>query len=820
MLMLTGLGLIVYGVLFYYGAGSYVFIGAYGDLPVAQYRGWGPAVPVGFLMIAVGAWFFAEASMGTPRFTRIHLAALLTTITIPMIMVGSGILYHNQSTYFYGGYTDAYILQVAAAETLVGGGNPYNQSYRGLIYEYIVTGRALGQATWLYRGGAASYNISDVVGFVDIYDYPAAGFLYYVPAVLLGVPGVVWDGLIYGLGLGLTYYRLRDRRARMIYPLVIGAGGFTLLTMPLIYTGLPGWITPFIIALLYPGNPLLAGALIGWMISYRPYTLVYALFYLVMYWREGYDWRRLLLYSTASAALINAPFLIGDPRGFIGHVLAPLTYNLYPYEGFGVSSLHYLGVDISKPVSIMLLLVVLGASLVAYWKYYGRLRILGPLLPLVVLLFYYRPLYGYYLWAPYFAVIAYLSGFYRGFGTLRDWRIDPRYLSVIGLLSTYAGIVGGGYMLSIGVYFLIGLLGILAYALIPIIIWVSRKGLLRPVKGRTGLILIAVLMTVFSIAVAVLLPHHFMVVIDRSKPEALDLLAYSASHVLAGGGNPYTGGIGPINASRISVYLYDHGFHRVSQYPPIGLYYSGPGCNGSCSISFATGFPAPLILGVPGALLGLPGLPSSLLLTALLFIVGYYWARRGDGLLYGLLISSMAMFFLLAPSNYPVGIWFSSLAFLAQLRGRIGSAKWLVDLLLILYGVAGLFMVIYYWVKTGVNRRFIVSVAAASLLLLIVFLVSSPWITVARMLAGYASSTTIPAYTLSYLAPASISDQPWNSPIISLLGVLTGALLLWAFYRGAKILATSLLIPYTMLPCSAAQLAGPPLLLDDSARNE
>ncbi len=810
--MIIGLSLVVYGVLFYYGSGSYVFIGLYNGLPVAQYRGNPIGVLAGFLLLGVGVWFFFKASMGTPRFTRLHLTILLATITIPTILVGAGLLYHDTSRFFYGGYTDAYILQVAAAKTLVEGGNPYHASYRNLLYEYIVTGKALGQATWLYRDPYPPYSIDEVVGFVDIYDYPPAGFLYYVPPVLLGLPGVVWDGFILGLGLGLFYYRLRDRFARSIYLLIIGLGGFSLLVMPLIYTGLPGWITPFIIALLFPGNPWLSGLLLGWIISYRPYTLVYVLFYFVMYFKEGYDWRKLLVSATLVGALINLPFFLMDPSIFIDHVLAPLNYNLYPFEGFGLSSLYYLGIYLSKQVCTGILFTLLILLLIIYYKYYVKLRILGPLLPMIVLLAYYRPLYGYYLWAPYFVLIAYVSGFYHGEALAFFKGFSTSRITVLGLLGVFTGAVASGYALLIGVSTFIDLLSLTILLIIPVILWITTRWEPEPLKPLPGFLLIMLLIVIASVLVLFMVPRHYMIVIDRGKPSPMDQLGLYSVNTLFQGLNPYLGLENVLNNITVyRVYIYDHGFKLLTSYPPMQGH----------NVTYYTGLPGLLIAGsfsLPNLLPA--GLLSSIALSLSLLYVGLKVNSEYGRLIYGFIVSTLTLFVILFPSSFPLYTWF----IVFVLINYFSSNRFIqvfVEGLLFVFGLAGLFLVIYRWVSGRVYWRKLVWPVITSILILVLFLPPNPLVVGIRYFSYYIFGGSLPVYSLSYLVPLYTGGFQISSPLILLLGLTAYSILLLLTRRGlAGDSPSNILFVYGFLPENSLQLYSGPAILLESLENK
>ena len=799
LLLIIALNILVYSVLLYYGSGTYVSVGYYNGVPVIQYRGspWG--VVLAFIMIIYGftAYYIATHSRSTPRY--ILLLGILILI-LGVVFASMGLIYSGRVRYFYGGYTDAYVLQVEAAKSIVRGLNPYTQNYHDILYRELVGGRIFATATWIYRDSNPPYSGGEVLGFVDVYDYPAAAALYYVPSIILGIPPVVWDGLIYGVGLGLVYYRFRDR-FKQLYPLIVLSGGLTLLFIPLIYSCLPGWLTPMIITILYPSNPILSGLLIGWIASYRPYTVVYSLFYIILYWREGYGVRRLLSSSLLSVLAINGYYMVSDPWVFFERVTAPLRYNLYPYEGFGLSSLYYLGIYIPKTVSTILLILVLFTLLFVSYRYYNRVKYLIPLMPYIVLLFYYRPLYGYYLWAPYLALTALMTGLYRGGEPIEEELKGVGggligFIGVVGVLNILLGLSYSGYIEVLGLYPLLDFTT-LALTLISPILLSMYSIFSRTIRGSYGFLIMLSGIVVSSMLVIPFYSDQYMVLSDRDQLRPMDNLVYSSSKVLLGGVNPYLSNIN-VNSSRVlAIYRigeratgrivarYPNGFFDKPLYRGgCGLYVNG---SNACILEHYIGFPGYIVLMTPAILFGDPRIYTGIVFA--LFLL-YLYRRLDDKIMLLYLFYTGLPFYILSPRTYPVYLWLSMLIILSgvvddrRVRGVLYG-------LIITTGLAGVLYVVYRFFLDGFRRDTMVY-SVSTLAPYMVFLYPQPLRILSYMFAPYIGFTNIYGFNISYLVSRHIYHSVWppihtllSIPLILVLIVFIARLKDWRDHSGA-----------------------------------
>lgn len=810
-LMILGMNIIVYAVMFYYYAGTYVFIGEYEGIPVAQYRGDPYALLVGYTMMAYGLFLYYAASRSRSVGDKRLLLGGLLVLSLPVFMVSAGVVYHDTSTHFYGGCTDAYTIQVEAAKTLLEGLNPYTADYHDVLHNYTING-VTAQPTWLYRDPDPPYTGEEVVGYVHVYNYPAAALLYYLPPVVLGFSPILWDAVIYGLGLGLFYARMRSG-ARDMYALIIASGGLVLATMPMMYNGLPGWLTPLLIAVMYPGNPWLSGAMLGWIVSYRPYTGVYALFYLLAYHREGYDSRRLLASAMLTGVLVNAPFLLADPRLFFSRILLPLTSNLYPYDGFGLSSLYFLGIVIPKHFHLLLVAGLIVFGLLFFYRYYEGYRLLVLLYPLIVLFAYYRPLYGYYLWAPLYPIVAYATGFYRGLGINTNEGIQPYRLGLLGIGGILVGVTGSIYTEMVGSMMCLDMFLVAGLFLVMVAVHLGNRGVPIRLPPKTTTLLTTLLVVGASIGILVLLPQIYRIDIYWSRNSPIDAYTLAASHTLLVGGNPYLGGLEvPVNKTIYSIYGFRRGFHLVLEGPANG--WDWVYADGYTPLEYYAGPPAPLLFGLATEMLG-----SSIVLGASIIAVLTIYALRRPGLPLLVVLSTGFLYYVFLPKTSMVYGWILVLVLLERLvENKI--CRGIVLGLIAGCGLGGLIYAAYRLFTEGFDGK-TVTVALIVLGALVAGpAFQAPLLVTARMLLPVAGSTSALGLTIPYLLSRYVLHTPCPGPIhppLVLVALVSTALLL----RGGKWFSASMLAPLLLCPEPIAQpYSGASILVDANELND
>lgn len=402
---LTGLSLIGAGVYAYTRFGTFVYAGSYKGMPVHWWIPSRGAVVLGILSVLAGMLLYALSRRPSRGVVKLSVAA---AATIALLIFAAGAGYMHTSKYYVirmSVKTDAYILQVEAARSLVRGENPYKARYTSALLASLPP----DHFTWVYRG-SPPYTVDDITGFVDRFDYLAPAALYYVPAVILGIPPHLWDTLVVSAGLTLIFSRL-PQDSRRVYPALLAAGIFIYLVPVIAKTTLAGWVIPLALAVVYLDRPLIAGALLAWAGTYRVYPAFFILYLLVASHREGYETRKILASAIITGLALNLPFLAWSPRDYVESFLLPYRLDLNPLDmGPGMASLGHLGIIVPKTVSTALVLAVLFSGLLVAYLYYPRLKHAVFALPALAMFFYYRPSYAYYSFFPWLGMLAYLSG--------------------------------------------------------------------------------------------------------------------------------------------------------------------------------------------------------------------------------------------------------------------------------------------------------------------------------------------------------------------------------------------------------------------------
>jgi uncharacterized membrane protein len=186
--------------------------------------------------------------------------------------------------------------------------------------------------------------------------------------------------------------------------------GSEIITRQWILAGVdPSWALYLLLAWMLRSRRVTSSILLGLAIADRqPAWFVAPFFLLAILQRYGGRAAvRALAIASATAILVNAPFLLGDPARAIGGMLAPI---LAPLVSGGVGLMRYGASDIGpffpKLVYTALSLSAMAALLVLLWR---RPRSLGgaplvwPLLPLYLA---WRSNQNYFAASPLFALIA------------------------------------------------------------------------------------------------------------------------------------------------------------------------------------------------------------------------------------------------------------------------------------------------------------------------------------------------------------------------------------------------------------------------------
>jgi hypothetical protein len=355
------------------------------------------------------------------------------------------------------------------------------------------------------------------VGFVSSLDYPAFSFIYYIPAVLLRIPGNVWDSAVLGAALAILYLRLKQA-GRDIFPLVVASGALYMIMDPATFDPITGWLAPAILMVAFADNPVIAGVMIGLAASYRQYAAALAFVYFPLSLRRLGRSRTLkgVLSMLATAAIINMPFLVSSPRVFISGVLLPARLDL-DLEGFGISSVYFIS-HLTLPrlwLEVTAFATLMVGSVLTY-SFYDELEATAFVFPALAFFIYPRPLYSYWLWFPFVGLLASLANV-KGDGSslIRSISLEGLGIaSTIAAISIYAS--GVLSLLTIAVL----LMSLTMTALLP-----RAGGLLRS-KGSLD-VMIATLVLPMGLGLVALVARNYIswpvVMVSRvaSGPPAL-----------------------------------------------------------------------------------------------------------------------------------------------------------------------------------------------------------------------------------------------------------------------------------------------------------
>ena len=243
---------------------------------------------------------------------------------------------------------------------------------------------------------------------VHTYNYPAMSFLQLVPWVWLGLTDIRWVYLIETMLIAAVAIRqLRSTWRSMALATVIGS---EIITRQWILAGVdPSWALYLVGAWMLRSRRVISSILLGLAIADRqPAWFVAPFFLLAILQRYGArPALRALAIAAATAILVNAPFLIGDPPRAIGGMLAPM---LAPLVSGGVGLMRYGASDIGpafpRIVYTALSLTAMAGLLVLLWRRPRSLSgapLVWPLLPLYLA---WRSNQNYFAASPLFALIA------------------------------------------------------------------------------------------------------------------------------------------------------------------------------------------------------------------------------------------------------------------------------------------------------------------------------------------------------------------------------------------------------------------------------
>ncbi|WP_149564964.1 hypothetical protein [Sulfuracidifex tepidarius] len=548
LLMIIGVDLIGLSVFYYSNSGSYTFAGYItlnsSKYPIYWYLVHGPIVLMSIFMFTLGIATLIVGYLNQPKSTKPII--VLTVFTIVSAVLVTRVFYLGNSPSVVmlplPAKTDEYVIQMASAFNLVHGINPYEVNLEKVMLSSIPP----QQFTLIYSNSAPPYVPGKVIGFVDYFDYLPQAALYYVPAILLGIPGVIWNALVYSSGLFLSFRKMKGS-VKYLFPAVIAGSMFIFLEPAVMPVPSAGWIVPLLIAVSYPEYPILSGIMLGWASAYKIYVLPFALFYLVEAKRMGYNVKKMIYGALASFLGPTLPFLVEDPSAMLKDVLAPLTLNLRPLDGGpGITDLQFLGIFIPKDLQIAILAGILVSGL--FISLLRRLGYLSFVIPSIAFFWWYRPEPQYFMYFPFIALIAVMTGFF-GKIELTESRQETWLFSSFSIgisafsvmyLAQYAFIIPA----AVSIYLLVMMS--LTVMFVPISIMIERaKSLITRLSEKTVSCLTFLFMTVAMVGIALgvsdlLLNGLWFVVMGHNYESDAFLLSVLAAKEMVDLHNPYS----------------------------------------------------------------------------------------------------------------------------------------------------------------------------------------------------------------------------------------------------------------------------------------
>ena len=299
--------------------------------------------------------------------------------------------------------TDEVAFNQGAAQLLLQGVNPYGVDLSWTFDAF----RVLPSGTTNLLSG----------GFVHTLSYPAGAFLVYLPLLAAGVQAqaaIYVDAFFWIAGMVVLWFAL-PRPYRAVVPLLASLGIYVDYAMGGVTDSL---MIPFLILALWRwdrfGDPDVRSAArwigplaLGLACTFKQsawFILPVLLIGIAIENRSaGRGWRPVLRYILlfALAFLIpNLPFIVWDPRAWVGGVLLPFGEPLVPFgQGFVALSTTFSqgGGNLTMyTLAGGAMMLAVCAALVAW---YPRLKRLLPVLPLVALLLPTRSLNSYFVYA-------------------------------------------------------------------------------------------------------------------------------------------------------------------------------------------------------------------------------------------------------------------------------------------------------------------------------------------------------------------------------------------------------------------------------------
>jgi uncharacterized membrane protein len=250
---------------------------------------------------------------------------------------------------------------------------------------------------------------------VTTLNYPALSFLFFVPAVVLGIRDMRVIIFVFEIATLLSIYYWAPAKVRPIILLPLFAGSDLVINFSAGTIADYLWVFPLVCMLFSLKTPRLAGALYGLACAAKQTPWLLAPFLMIWMYEDGEGsvrdrLKRTLMFAAASAAfflLPNIPFILLDYASWWGGVVTPSFGNLVILSQ-GLSMVSEAGLIPLPPDFYLVAFVAVFATLLFnYAVYFDKLKHAIWVLPAVVMWFSYRGLQNYFIfWVPLLAASA------------------------------------------------------------------------------------------------------------------------------------------------------------------------------------------------------------------------------------------------------------------------------------------------------------------------------------------------------------------------------------------------------------------------------
>lgn len=299
--------------------------------------------------------------------------------------------------------SDAILYSRYSNDLFLDGQNPYATSMRPAFEQYGVS--------------MAEYGTHTVDGdVVTSLSYPALSVLYFVPQALLGVPNLnLTSVVVLLLVLGFLLYESSPSLAFVPFLILFVNPDIFQFTSSGVFDIL--WVLPLLLGMRYWHQDRIAIAAIwvGLACAVKQTPWIVTPYLAVWLYAESDDVQSFVRDAgiTLGAGLgaflaPNLPFIIWNPTAWVTSVLTPVGSGpTLVTEGVGPALLVQTELlAVSKSTFTALVALVLIVSLLAYARYFDRVRWIAWIAPAFVLWFNYRSLYNYYI---FFLPVAYYA---------------------------------------------------------------------------------------------------------------------------------------------------------------------------------------------------------------------------------------------------------------------------------------------------------------------------------------------------------------------------------------------------------------------------